>query len=247
MLDALPRLRAHRAGRARARRRAGAGARGALRDAARRLLRGDAPAPGALAARGGGSQTDASSTARRRSPTSPCFGSSARRASAPTSPPRASSPSRGRPGSPAASSSSTATTRTTAFLREAALERAPVVLDSPDEAELAAAAGVERVLVRVTLGVDADTHEAVVTGHHGSKFGLPPDEARELLADALDAEARRARAARARRLAAPRLHRAGRDDPPARRVRRNLPRRARLGSPRRRPRRRLRDPPHPRR
>ena len=64
---------------------------------------------------------------------------------------------------------------------------APVVLDAPDEAELAAAAGVERVLVRVTLGVDADTHEAIVTGHHGSKFGLPPDEAQERLADALDA------------------------------------------------------------
>ena len=73
-----------------------------------------------------------------------------------------------------------------AFLREAADESAPVVLDAPDEAELAAAVGVERVLVRVTLGVDADTHEAVVTGHHGSKFGLPPDEARALLGDALE-------------------------------------------------------------
>ncbi len=72
-----------------------------------------------------------------------------------------------------------------ALLREAAVEHAPVVLDSPDEAELAAISGVERVLVRVTLGVDADTHEAVVTGHHGSKFGLPPHEAQELLADAL--------------------------------------------------------------
>ena len=47
-------------------------------------------------------------------------------------------------------------------------------------------AGVERVLVRVTLGVDADTHEAIRTGHHGSKFGLPPDQARALVADALD-------------------------------------------------------------
>jgi len=71
------------------------------------------------------------------------------------------------------------------FLRAAAIEDAPVVLDAPDEAELAAAAGVARVLARVTLGVDADTHEAVVTGHHGSKFGLPPDEARALIADAL--------------------------------------------------------------
>jgi diaminopimelate decarboxylase len=73
-----------------------------------------------------------------------------------------------------------------AFLREAALERAPVVVDAPDEVELAASAGVVRILVRVTLGVDADTHEAVVTGHHGSKFGLPPTEARAAVAGALE-------------------------------------------------------------
>ena len=72
-----------------------------------------------------------------------------------------------------------------AFLREAAGRGAPVVLDAPDEVELAAAAGVSEVLVRVTLGVDADTHEAVVTGHHGSKFGLPEDEAEALVARAL--------------------------------------------------------------
>jgi diaminopimelate decarboxylase len=54
---------------------------------------------------------------------------------------------------------------------------ATVVLDAPDEAGLAAAAGVREALVRVTLGVDADTHEAVRTGHHGSKFGLPEDQA----------------------------------------------------------------------
>ncbi|MGZ8688150.1 MAG: diaminopimelate decarboxylase family protein, partial [Gaiellaceae bacterium] len=35
-------------------------------------------------------------------------------------------------------------------------------------------------------GVDADTHEAIRTGHHGSKFGLPPDQARALVADALE-------------------------------------------------------------
>jgi diaminopimelate decarboxylase len=71
------------------------------------------------------------------------------------------------------------------FLREAAESGATVVLDAPDEAALAAAAGVASVLVRVTLGVDADTHEAVVTGHHGSKFGLPPVEAESLVRDAL--------------------------------------------------------------
>jgi diaminopimelate decarboxylase len=72
-----------------------------------------------------------------------------------------------------------------ALLRQAAEERAPVVLDAPDEPARAASAGVGRVLVRVTLGVDADTHEAIVTGHHGSKFGLPPDDARAAVADAL--------------------------------------------------------------
>ena len=72
-----------------------------------------------------------------------------------------------------------------ALLRSAGEEDAPVVLDAPDEAGLAAAAGVRRVLVRVTVGVDADTHEAIVTGHHGSKFGLPPAEARIAISDAL--------------------------------------------------------------
>jgi diaminopimelate decarboxylase len=71
------------------------------------------------------------------------------------------------------------------FVREAAGEGASVVLDAPDEPELAAGAGVRQALVRVTLGVDADTHEAITTGHHGSKFGLPPNEARALLEDAL--------------------------------------------------------------
>ena len=75
-----------------------------------------------------------------------------------------------------------------ALLREAAVEGAPVVLDAPDEVELAAAAGVHEALVRVTLGVDADTHEAVVTGHHGSKFGLPPAEAEDAVARALAQE-----------------------------------------------------------
>jgi diaminopimelate decarboxylase len=72
------------------------------------------------------------------------------------------------------------------LLRAAADVHATVVLDAPDEARLAAVAGVGTALVRVTLGVDADTHEAVVTGHHGSKFGLPPEDALTLLADALE-------------------------------------------------------------
>lgn len=71
------------------------------------------------------------------------------------------------------------------FLAEAAATGATVVLDAPDEAALAERAGIRRALVRVTLGVDADTHEAIRTGHHGSKFGLPPAQARTLVADAL--------------------------------------------------------------
>jgi diaminopimelate decarboxylase len=62
-----------------------------------------------------------------------------------------------------------------------------VVLDSLDEIERAAEAGVQRVLVRVTSGIEADTHEAIRTGHHGSKFGLPPAAAREAVARARDA------------------------------------------------------------
>lgn len=62
-------------------------------------------------------------------------------------------------------------------LEAAAAAAATVVIDGNDEVERAATAGVRRVLVRVTLGVEADTHEAIRTGHHGSKFGLPPDHA----------------------------------------------------------------------
>jgi diaminopimelate decarboxylase len=68
-----------------------------------------------------------------------------------------------------------------AELQAAAAVGALVVLDSAEEVERAAAAGVERVLVRVTPGIEADTHEAVRTAHHGSKFGLPPDDALEAL------------------------------------------------------------------
>lgn len=56
-----------------------------------------------------------------------------------------------------------------------------VVLDSLEEVARAAAAGVRRVLVRVTPGIDPDTHDAIKTGHRGSKFGLPPEQALEAL------------------------------------------------------------------
>ena len=63
-------------------------------------------------------------------------------------------------------------------LRAAAeAEASFVVLDALDEIPRAATAGVRRVLVRVTPGIDADTHPAIRTAHHGSKFGLPPDDA----------------------------------------------------------------------
>src|SRR3970282_3012924 len=49
-------------------------------------------------------------------------------------------------------------------LRAGAEAGATVVLDAEDEAERARAAGVQRVLVRVTLGGEGDTHAAVPTG-----------------------------------------------------------------------------------
>jgi diaminopimelate decarboxylase len=56
-----------------------------------------------------------------------------------------------------------------------------VVLDALDEVERAAAAGIRRVLVRATPGIDAETHDAIKTAHHGSKFGLPPEQALEAI------------------------------------------------------------------
>ena len=54
-----------------------------------------------------------------------------------------------------------------------------LVLDAPDEVERAAAAGIKRALVRVTPGIEVDTHEAIQTAHRGSKFGLTPEQAIE--------------------------------------------------------------------
>ena len=56
-----------------------------------------------------------------------------------------------------------------------------VVMDEPGEVERCAAAGVKRVLLRITPGVEADTHEKIRTGHVGSKFGVAPEEALEVL------------------------------------------------------------------
>jgi diaminopimelate decarboxylase len=68
--------------------------------------------------------------------------------------------------------------------RAAAADVWLVVLDAADEADRAAAAGVRRVLVRVTPGIDPDTHDAIKTGHRGSKFGLPPEQALRAVARA---------------------------------------------------------------
>jgi diaminopimelate decarboxylase len=66
-------------------------------------------------------------------------------------------------------------------------DAAYVVLDAADEPARAAAAGVRRVLVRVTPGIDVDTHAAIRTAHSGSKFGLAPEPAAEAIAAALAA------------------------------------------------------------
>jgi len=69
-------------------------------------------------------------------------------------------------------------------LRAAAAAGATVVLDAAEEPARAAAAGVERVLVRLTPGVEAATHHAIRTAHDESKFGLPPEAALRAIAEA---------------------------------------------------------------
>ena len=54
--------------------------------------------------------------------------------------------------------------------------------DDVDRLEATVPAGrTQAVLVRVIPGVTADTHSHVLTGHEGSKFGLAPDAAAELI------------------------------------------------------------------
>jgi diaminopimelate decarboxylase len=63
-----------------------------------------------------------------------------------------------------------------------------IVLDNAEEARRLSElldGREQRVLLRVTPGVDADTHEAILTGQAGSKFGFAPDDARALIADPL--------------------------------------------------------------
>jgi diaminopimelate decarboxylase len=56
-----------------------------------------------------------------------------------------------------------------------------VVMDEPGEVERCVEAGVRRVLLRITPGVEADTHEKIMTGHLGSKFGVPLDDAADVV------------------------------------------------------------------
>ena len=62
-----------------------------------------------------------------------------------------------------------------------------VVMDEPGEVDRCAAAGVKRVLLRITPGIEAGGHEKIVTGHLGSKFGVAPIEALEIVGRARDA------------------------------------------------------------
>ena len=61
-------------------------------------------------------------------------------------------------------------------LGAAAAAGALVVLDALDEGARARAAGVTTVLIRVTPGIDAETHKAIQTAHAESKFGLVPND-----------------------------------------------------------------------
>ena len=69
-------------------------------------------------------------------------------------------------------------------LEAAARAGALVVLDAREEIQRARAAGAATVLIRLTPGIEAETHEAIRTAHAGSKFGLPPDEAVAAVRDA---------------------------------------------------------------
>jgi diaminopimelate decarboxylase len=60
-----------------------------------------------------------------------------------------------------------------------------IVVDGPDDVDrleaLLPVGRVQDVLVRVIPGVTAETHAHVLTGHEGSKFGLPPEVAAGLI------------------------------------------------------------------
>jgi diaminopimelate decarboxylase len=73
-----------------------------------------------------------------------------------------------------------------AELDAAAAADALLVLDSAEEVPRAREVGVRRVLVRLTPGVEAQTHQSIQTAHDESKFGLDPEQALTTLEAALD-------------------------------------------------------------
>jgi diaminopimelate decarboxylase len=73
-------------------------------------------------------------------------------------------------------------------LAAAARAGALVVLDSLEVVARARAAKVARTLVRFTPGIEANTHVAIRTAHHGSKFGLPAHDVIEALRRAPETE-----------------------------------------------------------
>ena len=60
-------------------------------------------------------------------------------------------------------------------------------MDEPGEVERCVAAGVKRVLLRITPGIEAGGHEKIMTGHLGSKFGVSPEDAVDVIRRARDA------------------------------------------------------------
>ena len=58
-----------------------------------------------------------------------------------------------------------------------------IVVDGPDDLDRLERHGAraQPVLLRITPGIEADTHAAIRTGHAGSKFGVPLDRAGELI------------------------------------------------------------------
>ena len=73
-------------------------------------------------------------------------------------------------------------------LHDAARLGALVVVDSLEEVERARGAGIARTLIRFTPGIEANTHEAIRTAHHGSKFGLPAEDVLEAIRRAPETE-----------------------------------------------------------
>ena len=62
-----------------------------------------------------------------------------------------------------------------------------VAMDEPGEVERCVELGVKRVLLRVTPGIEAGGHEKIMTGHLGSKFGVLPEDAVDVIRRARDA------------------------------------------------------------